>query len=79
MPCRNNGTCQRDLALKLGYQCLCDKLYYGEHCEVKRSVCMQEKCSGHGHCHDENGEAVCECYTSYSGNQQQKKFDFQKG
>ncbi|CAF0942778.1 unnamed protein product [Brachionus calyciflorus] len=72
-PCRNNGTCINNLALKT-YSCECFKeieqeksLFYGYNCEFKVDICKNETCSNHGVCYDEKNEPKCKFFNYYLG------------
>ena len=74
MPCLNNGTCinvilnktRNDLMSAL-FECKCPRNFYGEFCELRVDICQNRTCSSDGRCVDRNGEAKCECFVDYFG------------
>jgi hypothetical protein len=65
----NNGTCIEDLSdfSNITHYCDCGFYYYGASCEHKKDICQNETCSNNGQCIDTNNEAICVCYSLFSG------------
>ena len=61
------GTCKFNPSTSLGFDCTCQNLYYGEHCEYKTNICANETCSTHGYCLDVGRRALCKCFYGYEG------------
>lgn len=55
--CMNGGFCETNTT------CHCYKNYFGPFCEIE---CTRDKnCSGHGECHEETGNILCDCDDGY--------------
>lgn len=50
MMCLNNGTCENLIQddVIMGFDCTCQKHFYGKHCEKKINVCKNVTCSYQG-------------------------------
>ena len=58
-PCRNGGTCDRDV--KLGFRCHgCNKGFYGQRCEERQDICESKPCF-EGTCKSTSYRAWCIC------------------
>nr|XP_040233470.2 sushi, von Willebrand factor type A, EGF and pentraxin domain-containing protein 1-like [Anopheles coluzzii] len=66
--CGVGGRCVVDPSSLLGYQCVCDENYVGEHCEIALNPCGSAPCYNGGRCVS-NGSAgfVCHCQPPYTG------------
>ncbi len=73
--CGSHGVCYDTVGPRNGFHCDCHDGYYGLTCNYTTNPCVNEDCSGHGHCRvvpDINGivSALCTCndYYGFAGN-----------
>jgi hypothetical protein len=60
----NNGACNN---LTDGFECICEKNFYGQNCENKVDLCKGFNCSGNGNCLDVDNKPFCKCFNLYEG------------
>ena len=79
-PCLNNATCvdytnsaNYNISSSLlsnrsdSFYCLCDKFYFGAHCESKIDICQNETCSNNGNCFELDYMPKCKCFNMFLG------------
>ena len=77
-PCSQNGLClHKGICLSPevtnnfindSFECKCKENFKGSNCENLLDVCLNEKCSSHGHCYvNDNNQMGCKCYSDYTG------------
>ncbi|XP_049280450.1 sushi, von Willebrand factor type A, EGF and pentraxin domain-containing protein 1-like [Anopheles funestus] len=67
--CGTFGRCVTEPFSPLGYRCVCEDNYVGEHCEIALNPCGSAPCFNGGRCVTANSSAgfVCYCEPPYSG------------
>ncbi|XP_035901734.1 sushi, von Willebrand factor type A, EGF and pentraxin domain-containing protein 1-like [Anopheles stephensi] len=67
--CGAYGRCIAEPASPLGYRCVCEENFVGEHCEIALNPCGSAPCFNGGQCITANssGGFVCHCQPPYTG------------
>ncbi len=68
--CINNGTCVDIINLtdqKYDFECQCENMFEGRHCENVKDVCRNETCSNNGYCVSLSQEPTCKCFVNFEG------------
>lgn len=66
-PCYNNGTCHTNPNNKYEYQCKCLKGFLGDHCEINKDDCIDNKCPSTMICVDLVNNYACRCPPGLTG------------
>ena len=85
VPCLNNGTCinvnqnttRNETRSSSSFECKCPVNFYGALCELRVDICQNMTCTSNGRCVDRNGEAKCECFVDYFGDNCENVAEFQ--
>ncbi|TKR62067.1 hypothetical protein L596_026074 [Steinernema carpocapsae] len=69
--CANNSTCwpgnPNNTKDEDDYKCICRPGYIGKYCEDELPCAITNPCKNGGECYRENGKAVCECLSIWTG------------
>uniref|UniRef100_A0A182PU12 Sushi, von Willebrand factor type A, EGF and pentraxin domain-containing protein 1 n=1 Tax=Anopheles epiroticus TaxID=199890 RepID=A0A182PU12_9DIPT len=68
--CGSAGRCVGDHSSLLGYRCVCEENYVGEHCEIALNPCGSAPCFNGGRCVTSSNSSagyVCHCQPPYTG------------